>query len=155
MERWRIDTDFLIMWINIDMYEGVWCFIWLSNKSATRMRFRNPTSSIIYIYQHILIDCIKLWIIRKHQPFCIVSAINHYPQGDVKTQEYRTVIHQFCLKLIRIIFSYIILHYIIFKTYILICTYISSNWRLPVDGDLSLKHVRVYMFQDNWQFYAN
>jgi hypothetical protein len=42
----------------------------------------NPTCSIIYIYQHMHINCIKLWVIRRHEPSYTVSAIYHCPQGD-------------------------------------------------------------------------
>ena len=80
VERWRIGTDFLIMWINMNMYQGVWSCIWLSNKSAVRVRYLKPHQfRQLYVptYAH------KLYkIICEHEPSYIVSAINRYPRGD-------------------------------------------------------------------------
>ena len=55
----------------------------------------NTSVDIIYIYQYMHINCIKLYVIHERKPLLQASAIYHHPQGDINAKEYIILIYQF------------------------------------------------------------
>ena len=110
----------------------------------------NTFVGIIYIYQHMHINCIKLYVIHEHKPLLQASTINHHPQRNINTKAYTILIHQFTWTVLKMYNSSYKYNSII--DVLILC--FPLHWCQHQDGNVMLKHVGGFMFVRNLKFYT-